>query len=319
MKKFGIAVVVLIGVVLIFVLYVDMSYNRTFDPGYPSVTVSDDSAVLARGEYLVYGPAHCANCHISIDQFQAVEAGEKVPLTGGFSINMPLGKFYAPNITMDPETGIGKMSNEELARALRYNVNHRGEAMMPFMPFMNMSQDDLNAVISYLRQTKAVKNEVPPVEYSFMGKLIKRFALEPTPLSDDIPQSVSKDDKRVYGEYMAYSVANCYGCHTELDEKTGKYVGEPFAGGMRFPSEFVENRTYYTPNLTPDKETGIMASWSEEQFVTRMKSGRVHEDSPMPWGPFSRMTDYDLSSIYAFISNLEPVNNEIANIVVDEE
>lgn len=319
MKKLIYVIFVIIGLALIFFLFVNLTYNRTFDPGYPSVTLSDDSAVLARGEYLIYGPAHCANCHISMDQFEAVEAGERVPLKGGFTLNLPLGKFHVPNITPDPETGIGKMSNEEVARAMRYNVNHNGEAMMPFMPFMYMSEYDLNAVISYLRQMQAVKNEVPKVEYSFLGKMIKRFALEPVKLEREIPQDVSRDDKKAYGEYLALSVANCYGCHTELDEKTGKYVGEPFAGGFRMVSEFDKKRTFYTPNLTPDKETGIMAAWGEDQFVNRMKAGRVHKDSPMPWGPFSRMTDEDLSSIYAYISSLKPVRNKIASVLVVEE
>lgn len=319
MKKFFIVLLALVGVVVLALVYVLLSYNQTFDVEYPEVSLSSDSATLAHGEYLVYGPAHCASCHVDMSQFEAVERGERVPLSGGFSINFALGSFYCPNITPDQETGIGKLTNEDIARTLRYNVKHDGTVILPFMPFNNMSQYDMNAVISYIRNQEAVKHEVPATEYSLFGKLLKRFALKPAEPSDEIPEFVEPEESVAYGEYLAHSVANCYGCHTELDEKTGKYVGEPFAGGMKFVSEMVEGRTYYSPNITPDPETGIMAAWSMEQFINRMRGGRVHQDSPMPWGPFSRVKERDLKAIYLYLSQLDPVNRKIEQIVVNNE
>lgn len=311
----GIITIVIVAIVGL-IIYVNTSYNKTFDVDYPSVQISTDSAVLARGEYLVYGPAHCANCHISLDQFEAVERGEKVPLSGGFTINMPFAKLRTPNITPDKETGIGNLRDEEIARTLRHNVNHKGLAIFPLMPFSQMSEYDLNAIISYIRQMEPVNKKVPETEYTFLGKVLKTFMLKPTP-KQEIPANTDKSDPVAYGSYIANSVANCYGCHTELDEKKGVYVGEPFAGNMRFPSEFNPKRTFYTPNLTPDPETGRIAKWTEDQFVNRMRSGRVHADSPMPWGPFSRMSDEDLKAVYAYLMQLKPVVNKIENIVVE--
>ncbi len=322
MKSIGKILLLVLGFILVAVIalvaFVHLTYDRTFDVEYPSVQISTDSAVLAHGEYLVYGPAHCATCHISLDQFEAVERGEKVPLKGGFTIKMPLGDLICPNITSDPATGIGNRSNEEIARTMRYNITHDGKAMLPLMPFSNMSEYDLNAIISYLRTLEPTVNEVERTKYSFLGRVIKRFMLEPSQPNPNIPKTTDKSNPVVYGEYLANSVANCYGCHTELDEKKGIYIGEPFAGGMVFPSEFNPNRTYISPNLTPDAETGIIYGWSEEQFVSRMRNGRVHQDSPMPWGPFSRMTDEDLKSIYAYLTQIKAVNNKIEKIVIDK-
>ncbi len=319
MKKFLTVVLTLIGVLVLAFVYVLLSYNQKFDVEYPDVSLSSDSATLAHGEYLVYGPAHCASCHVDISQFEAVERGERVPLSGGFSINFALGSFYCPNITPDEETGIGLRSDKEIARTLRYNVDHEGAAIMPFMPFTNMSEYDMNAVISFLRSQKGVKNEVPRSKYTVLGKVLKRFALKPVEHNEEVPTYVEPAESVAFGEYLAHSVANCYGCHTELDEKTGEYVGEPFAGGMRFVSEMVEGRTYYSPNITPDPETGIMAGWSLEQFINRMRGGRVHKDSPMPWGPYSRVKERDLKAIYMYLSQLDPVNRKIEQIVVNAE
>ncbi|MFY0644970.1 MAG: c-type cytochrome [Bacteroidia bacterium] len=317
MKKVLTVVLTIVGVLVLFVIYALLSYNQKFDVEYPEVQLNSDSATLAHGEYLVYGPAHCASCHVSLEQFEAVDNGEKLPLTGGFTISFALGSFTTSNLTPDTETGIGLRSDKEIARTLRYNVDHEGAAILPFMPFTNMSEYDMNAIISYLRSQPAVKKEVPKTTYTVLGKLIKRFALKPAVHEQEIPAIVEAGETVAYGEYLAHSVANCYGCHTELDEKSGKFVGEPFAGGMRFKSEFVEGRTYYSPNITPDPETGIMADWTMEKFVERMQNGRVHQDSPMPWGPFSRVKESDLKAIYMYISSLEPVNNKVT-IVVDE-
>lgn len=303
----------LVVVILGFVMFVQFTYNVTFDVPFPEIKASTDPAVIARGEYLVYGPAHCASCHVPKDKLEAVDKGEKVPLIGGFEIPIPPGTFRPANITPDKETGIGRRTDQELARTLRYQVNHRGEAIVPFMPFGQMSEEDLIACISYLRSMEPVKNEIQESEYTFLGKIVKRLALKPDyPPKQDPPKRVPEGPTKEYGEYLAFNVANCHGCHTDRDLKTGEFIGEPYAGGLLFEDDPIENKfAYVAPNLTPDQQTGVMAKWSEEQFVTRMKAGRVHKGSPMPWGPFSRMKDDDLVAIYKFLKTVKPVKNNV--------
>ncbi|NJN42680.1 MAG: hypothetical protein HC811_11045 [Flammeovirgaceae bacterium] len=132
LKYLGIVVVL---VVVVFVSMVFLRHDRTFDAPYPTVQISTDSATLARGKYLVYGPAHCSFCHVPLSEFERVERGEEVALSGGFNFKLPFGTVYAPNITPDPETGIGKLRDEEIARSLRYGIRHDGRAIIDFMPF----------------------------------------------------------------------------------------------------------------------------------------------------------------------------------------
>src|SRR6185503_8551276 len=126
----------------------------------------------ARGKYLVRGPAHCSNCHVaSFDEFLRADKGEELPLRGGVEFQMgPLGSLYPRNLTPDKETGLGRYTDRIVFRMMRHSIKPDGTATMSaLMPFQMMADDDLVAVVSYLRSLTPVKNEVPPVKYTFMG------------------------------------------------------------------------------------------------------------------------------------------------------
>lgn len=307
-------VVVVLVVVLGFVLFVNMSYQKDYSEQYPvtELKVEADSARLARGEYLVYGPAHCGHCHAPVEKLGALEAGEKVALTGGMGLDIPPGIFYAPNITTAEKTGIGRFSDGQLYRMLRHNVRPNGHATVDFMPFINMSEEDIYSIIAYLRSTKPVEFEGPQTELSFLGKAVMAMGMiKPVPSDEPIQQDVKKEISVAYGKYLAYAVANCRGCHTNRDLKTGAYIGEEYAGGFVFgPDNLTVGWKFTTPNLTDDP-TGVMYGWTEEQFLTRMRNGRIHETSPMPWSAVSHMDEGDLRSVYRFLKSLKPVKNEV--------
>lgn len=299
------------------VIYVNSVWDRTYEAPYPEVTVSMDSAVLARGEYLVYGPAHCATCHINPTDFDAMSRGELVALAGGGEINIPPGIFRARNLTPDVETGIGGLTNEEIARVMRYGVGHDGRIIFPFMPFENMTQEDLNAIISFLRSQPPVKNKIEPTVYSFLGKAVLTAGLiKPLEPNGAPPVSLEKEVSVVYGSYLANSVANCVGCHSPRDLNSGEFIGPKFSGGLVF--EEVAG-TFTSPNLTPDPETGLTANWTEDTFVARLKAGPVHEGTPMPWSSFAMMDEIDIRAIYRYLESLEPTKNRIEQTVALKE
>ena len=185
------------------------------------------------------------------------------------------------------------------------------------MPFQDLSDEDLTAIISFLRSQDPVRHEVKPTELTFVGKAVSAFGLiKPTFPTGVPPARVTREATAAYGSYLAYSVANCYGCHTDRDLMTGAFIGEPFAGGMYFePDPFSSGYSFRTPNLTPHHGTGLIAGWSEEDFVTRFKGGRIHQGSPMPWVAFSKMDTVDLQALYRFLHTLEPVEHKIDQIV----
>ena len=298
-------------------IYILFSWDKEFDVPYPEITASNDSSLIARGKYLAFGPAHCASCHAPMDKMLAIDNGLEMPLIGGWEIKIPPGTFRAPNLTPDMETGIGDISDGEIARAIRYSINHKNNYMMPFMAYQGLSDEDITAIVSFLRSQEPVRNEVEDSKYSILGKALLAFgAVTPVTPSKTPPKFLVPDSSVQYGSYLANTVGNCLACHTERDLKSGSLIGPSFSGGSYFPPEpFAEGYSYMSPNLTSDSETGIMANWDENTFIERFQTGRIHKGSPMPWGSYSRMNEIELKALYHYLQSLDPVKRKVDKIV----
>jgi mono/diheme cytochrome c family protein len=285
-------------------------WDRTFDVPVPVVHASSDADVVARGRYLVFGPAHCSYCHTPQGDWARLDAGEEIPLVGGYAFELPIGTFRSPNLTPDPETGIGRYTDGQLARMLRHGVRPDGRATLPVMEFQDMSDEDVVAVISYLRSRPAVRNEVPAHELNLLGKAVMAMLIGPTAPNGTPPATSPPAGPTVErGAYLANSVANCAGCHSPRSMTDGSYTGPRFSGGVMDvdgdPTHF-----FSVPNLTPDPETGHIVGWSADQFVARFRAGKLIEGSHMPWNAFQRMSNDDLRAIHAYLMSLDPVRHD---------
>ena len=121
-------------------------------------------ADLARGEYLVRGPAGCGNCHTPLGPEGPVAGME---LAGRLVDKNPAFTAVAPNIT--PGGRIADWSDTELARAIREGIRPDGSIIGPPMPFAmyrGLGDDDLASIVAFLRTVPTVENDVPPSEYN---------------------------------------------------------------------------------------------------------------------------------------------------------
>jgi mono/diheme cytochrome c family protein len=295
LKWTGIVLVILIvGLTITVMARQNLKYERP----YPTVVASADSMVILRGKHLVFSAAHCADCHSNVNADSLIQLGQDVPLSGGHVFDLPVGKIYAKNITPDKETGIGNYTDAEIARALRYGVHPDGTVVFDFMPFHNMSDEDMTAVISYLRTQKPVVNKVPENSLNVLGNAVKAFMVKPVGPDGEVPVQMNRDTTAVYGAYLANSVANCGGCHTERT-LSGEFTGEHYAGGNDIDG-------FITPNITTDS-TGRLFGWSQQNFIDRFRMGKLVPKSPMPWSSFKRMTDDELKAIYSYLQTVKPV------------
>ena len=311
--------IVIATLIIILIITVSFRQNLQFEAPYPDLKASTDSSIIARGRYLAYGPGHCADCHGDPNSRELMLKGQEVALSGGMPFKLPIANIYVRNITPDMETGIGKLTDKEIARMLRYGVRPDGTAGLNFMPFHDMTDEDLTAVISFLRSQQPVKHKVPDHEIFAMGKVVNAFLIKPVGPSGEVPKSIPRDTTATYGKYIANSVANCVGCHTNRDMMTGAAIGPEFAGGLKMESAVdPENYSILTPNLTPSP-SGRLYGWSQEQFIKRFRQGRIIPHSPMPWPSFSRMSDDELKALYKYLNSLKPVSNEIKEIVVSNK
>ncbi|HTK69317.1 MAG TPA: cytochrome c [Candidatus Eisenbacteria bacterium] len=310
---------ILLGLVLLIALtvvgvaiFIASRQNLRFNPPEPEIAASADSAVIARGHYVVRVVGNCAECHGATDHAKDYEAGADVPLSGGFEFKIPPGEFRVPNITPDPETGIGRFTDGAIARALRLGVGHDGRALLPFMEMQGLSDEDLTAVISYLRSQAPVHHQVPGDHYTLLGRIVRATVLTTpvgpkSPPPHDSPQGPTVER----GRYLAGSVANCWACHTARNNNTGQLAGPMYAGTTGFTHESDPTRSWNPPNLTPDPKTGRSALFSEDNFVARFRAGKVIPGSPMPWQALRSMTDDDIRAIYRFLRTLPPVVNDV--------
>ncbi len=313
----GVAVLVLI-VILGGAAFVASRQNLKFDAPYPKVTASSDSAVIERGRYIVRNLAPCAACHGDPTQRAAYANGADTPLIGGFVFEIPPGKFYTRNLTPDAETGLGNVSDSAIARALRYGVGHDGRALLPFMEMQGLSDDDLTAVVSYLRVQPPVRNPVPPHYFNLLGKVVKATALsKPIGPAAPPPTQSPRDASVETGRYLAESVSLCWACHTKRSQMTGAITGPRFGGATGFTESDDAERSWSPPNITSDPETGRLARMNEDQFVARFRQGRLLPGSPMPWQAFSRLADDDLRAIYRYLKTVPPVKNDVGPPMVN--
>ena len=294
--------------IILFVLIIGLTIavisrqHLKYDAPYPNIVASTDTTIIARGKHLVFSSAHCINCHSRNNPDSLIALGQDVPLSGGVLFDIGIAKIYSRNITPDKETGIGRYTDAEIARILRYGVHANGDPVVDFMPFHNTSDDDLTAIISYLRSQKPVRNEIPGNELSIMGKVIKAFMMKPVGPTGEVPKTMIPDTTAAYGKYLAISIAECNGCHTKRN-LAGEFVGEPFGGGG-------EVEGFITPNLTPDP-SGRIYNWSKQNFIDRFRMGKLIPKSPMPWNSFKRMTDGELTAIYNYLKTVKSVNSNI--------
>lgn len=300
------AAIVLLTIIAVLSVVVAARQNLKFDAPYPKITTTKDSAVIARGKHLVFSIAHCADCHSSQNTDSLLALGIEPSLSGGYKFDLPIATIYTRNITPDKETGIGNLSDAELARTLYYGVGSDGRAIFDFMPFHNISESDMQAILSYIRTQPPVHNKIPENDYTVLGRAIKAFLIKPTGPTGAIPKTISPDTTAAYGAYMVNSLGNCSGCHTKRDMMTGAYIGEHLAGGNEFDEKGFK---YITPNLTPDS-SGRIFSWTFENFKARFRLGKVDKNSPMPWNSYKQMTDDELKAIFNYLKSVKPAKTK---------
>jgi mono/diheme cytochrome c family protein len=307
--------VILVGSV---VAYAYLSVNGRMsapDTPYPEIAASTDPEVIARGRYLVYGPAHCASCHLTFEGHtpkQGVDITE-LPIAGGYFFDMgPMGSRTAANLTSDPETGIGSRTDREIARTIRTGVQHNGEISL-FMRYSaaKLSDEDLVAVVSYLRTVPPMVRAEPAPTLGVFPVLALMFELTPdlSPPPAHVPMGPEPSVER--GAYLADHVMLCTACHRPFDMATFQPVGPKGGGGTPEPSHGADSdMEFVPPNLTSDP-TGITGKLDEDAFVARLRHGRVYESSIMPWENFALTDEIDLRSVYRYLRTLPPVQNDV--------
>ncbi len=269
-----------------------------------------------RGEYLVTAVLACGDCHTTPQANGLPSFDPKDFLGGGREFDVQLGavtqKFFAPNLTSDPTTGIGKWTDAQIKNAISHGIDNQGNALFPIMPYIvfgTLNDDDLTSIVKFLRTLPPKVNAIPQDTFSIAT---------PAPVIADsqIPQTTLPSTDPNYataqaGRYLA--VPACMHCHTPstMDPSSPLDTARAFAGGQLFPLGPI---TTVSANLTPDT-TGL-AGWSTSDIMSTVQfdQERGHGRmlcAPMPGGPNrdGDMTPEDLTAIATYLTSIAPMRH----------
>jgi mono/diheme cytochrome c family protein len=263
-------------------------------------------ADLANGERMFYA-AGCSSCHADPE----AEGDDKLKLGGGLTLDTDFGVFRVPNISPDPETGIGGWSTLDFVNAVMRGVSPEGAHYYPAFPYSSYIRMTVEDVIDL----KAFMDTLPPVSNAVAGHdlgfpfnirrgvgLWKRLYLSPDPVLD----LAGASDSVLLGQYLVEGPGHCGECHTSRSALGGLELALWLAGAPNPDGRGT------IPNITPE---GL--SWSEDEIVDVFTSGFTPEFDTLGGSMASvqehlaRLPEEDLRAIAAYLKAVPPLPNAV--------
>ncbi len=253
---------------------------------------------LERGTYLMRSIVACGNCHTPKGPQGELPGME---LAGGVTFPEEVFTAVSPNITPDAETGIGKWTDAQIVAAIREGKRPDGTIIGPPMPialYRDMADDDVNAIVAYLRSVKPIANKVAKSQY--------KIPLPPSygpPVAKVAP--VGRTDKVAYGKYLAGPAGHCVECHSTPGAKGAPdFVNHTGGGGMHFNGPWGVS---FAANITP----AGLGKYSDDDIKNAITKGVRPDGSrlmpPMAYSYYSNIAPADLDAIVAYLRTLRPL------------
>ncbi len=263
---------------------------------------------LRRGEYVLHA-AGCVSCHTDHDNNGPF-------LAGGRALETAFGTFYTPNITPDPQFGIGRWNDIEFVRALSQGVGPHGENFYPVFPYTSytrMKRDDVLALKAYLFSVKPVARENKPHELAWYVR--SRTLLWFWKLlyfdAGEYRADPNRPENWNRGAYLVTAMARCGECHTPRNLFGAPKVDLRYAGTIDGP----EGGT--VPNITPDPKTGI-GRWRSSEIAEYLHSGAT-PDGDFAGGLMAEviddglryLDDTDIQAIVTYVRSVPPIEHKV--------
>ena len=252
--------------------------------------------VLSRGARLVNGLAACGTCHGKISSPDS-------PLTGGRASNDIYGEVNAPNIT-PAKTGLASWSTNEVMRAVRNSVGKGGTELSQSMHsgYLWMSDDDLLAIVGYLRTVQPAENEVERRSVGFFSRNTSGIFQSRKKVAGYVP-SINPNERISYGRYLVDNVANCGYCHNS--PSTTLSSEGYLQGGKSFERAGIEKSA---PPLNASSASPI-PSWSEAEIVAYLQTGLTPERKSVspefcPHNFYRNAPQADLAAVAVYLKSV---------------
>lgn len=232
----------------------------------------------------------------------------------------PFGIFYGTNITPDPETGIGRWTDEEIIAAIRDGDLRDGSVEAPVMPYYlyaGMADRDVRDLVAYLRTLPPARRENRKHDVAFPLSRVgfRLWRLLFAPVAEPPAEAPAEGIER--GHYLADHVAICQDCHTPRN-RLGVLRNEMYLAGTKQGPDGKP-----VPNVTPDGETGI-GEWDEYDIVQVLDSGMMPNfdnvqglmaevvDGVGGAPGYGDAPDADLAAIAEYLKTVKPIRNDVS-------
>lgn len=267
----------------------------------PSVALAQGDA--KRGEYLAKAGG-CVGCHTEARDGAA-------PYAGGRALKTPFGTFFGPNITPHPQAGIGRWTEEDFIRAMRFGVRPDGAHYYPAFPYPSFTRivdQDLRDLWAYLRSLAPSARASRPHELRFpfgWRSLVwgwKLLFFKPGSFAPD-PGRGARLNR---GAYLANALGHCGECHTPRNFLGGPKKGREFAGAKLAGGDG-------SPNLTPTRLKKKDDGEVKDFLLTGITpDGDVAAESmaEVVRNTTSQLTAQDLDALIAYLRSLPPLPDE---------
>ncbi|UEM23229.1 cytochrome c [Skermanella mucosa] len=268
----------------------------------PSLAQTAGEDPVKRGEY-IFNAAGCLGCH--------TESKEAPRLAGGRALKTPFGTFYGPNITPDPDTGIGGWTDEDFIRALREGRSPDGTAYFPVFPytsFTHLTDQDLRDLKAYLDAQPAVSKPnrphdvSPPFGWRFLLPAWQALFLE----DGGLPPEPGRDAQWERGRYLVQAAGHCGECHSPRNFLGAIDHDRMLAGSADGP----EGKP--VPNITSDPENGV-GKWSPGEIAFLLEIGMMPDGDFVGGGmnevvenSTSKLSAEDREAIAAYLLTVPP-------------
>ena len=277
------------------------NYKGPSPTGVPAELAAADPHM--RAEYIAR-MADCEACHTA--------KGGK-PFTGGRPFVLPFGTIYSPNITPDPETGIGKWTDAQFLDAIHKGISADGSRLYPALPYATYSRltdADVLAVKAYLFSLKPVKQANKPNTFAFPFNQRWLMAIWSLFFNADkrFQPVVERSPAWNRGAYLVEAAGHCGDCHTPRNLLQALDQRQKFAGGT------AEGWNAY--NITSDRISGIGA-WSDDELATYLSTGHA-KGRGVASGPMheavalslSKLTKSDIAAIVTYVRTVPAIRSD---------
>jgi len=273
-------------------------------PGDASRDAPSDPAVL-RGRQLALA-GNCAGCHT---------ARGGAPYAGGRPIESPFGVFFAPNLTPDDATGLGKWSADDFWRALHEGRSRDGSALYPSFPYPNytrVTRADADALHAYLRSLAPVRQPNRPHALRFpydrraLLSVWRALWFRPGEFRPD-PGRPAQWNR---GAYLVQGLGHCSACHSQRNRFGANLGAADFGGG-----QFGESG-WYAPSLASDDEAGL-GGWGPREAAALLGRGvSAHASASGPMASvvvqsLQHLPADDIAAIVAYLTSLAPERTRV--------